>query len=118
MKTKKNINILSSNMIIVCLFTFFITSSIALAQLALDVEETGDTVLSYDTVIEGTMQSYSDSSIEVDEISYSLCEGVVVFNNINMIIPQSDLANAEVIKIFNDNRKNCVRKIKVIKFNS
>ncbi len=97
---------------ILIVFVFIITAGEAMTFE--NFEEDANMVMPSDMIITGKMNEYSESSIVVDGIRYSLCNGVKIFTPRNRMIPLKDIDAAEDVKLFRNN--DCVRKIKVLRF--
>ncbi len=80
------------------------------------IEEEADTSRPSDSIVIGDMDSYSTSSIIVDNFRYSFCKKFVIYSPLNSRINLNDIDAAEKVKLFvND---GCVRKVKVLRFAS
>jgi hypothetical protein len=96
----------------VCMLVFtFAANNVMSSEYA---EETPDTVLSYDDVITGNMDDFSERLIYVDGIGYRFCDKVKIFNPGNRLIQLENIEAATEVKVFVN--KGCVRKIKVLQF--
>ncbi len=80
------------------------------------IEEKADTSRPSDSIVIGDMDSYSNSSIILDNFRYSFCRQFVVYSPLNSRLNLNDIDAAVKVKLFiND---GCVRKIKVLRFAS
>ncbi len=78
------------------------------------VKEGADIVLQDDQVRTGALNSYTRSSIIVNNVRFNLCVDTLVFNPRGDEIPLSDINAAEEVKLFEN--QGCIRKIKVLRF--
>ena len=86
----------------------------AFTAVAIDYEETADTVLDSDQVISGRMDEFSKRMIIIDGTRHSLCKNVMVYNNAGILIHIKDIEAAVNVKLYRN--KGCVRKINVLSF--
>jgi len=98
-------------LLICALFSVFCLISAGLLY-AEEIEEAPNMTMPGDNIITGEMTDYSDSSIVVDYIRYSLCSKMKVFNPSNRLMNYKDIDAAIEVKLFES--KGCVRKIKVL----
>ena len=70
--------------------------------------------ISYDAVITGAMDAFTQQMIIVDGARYSLCKDVMVFNMANRLIKLNDIEAALQVKLFQ--KSGCVSKINVLTF--
>ena len=70
--------------------------------------------ISYDDVITGAMDAFTQNMIVVDGARYSLCKDVMVFNMANTLIKLNDIEAALQVKLFK--KGDCISKINVLTF--
>jgi len=106
---KYNLPILVS----IALIAIFLLASPGTAS-AEEIEEAPNMIMPDDNVITGPMSEYSNIWIIVNDIRYPLCKNVKVFNPRNRLMNYKNIDAALEVKLFEN--KNCVRKIKVLRF--